>query len=87
VQAWPLLEFHYIKNGGSWWRVCAGKGKAPLSLKECRAWAKAKGGHCLSTKYENNNTNMEWECKMGHRWSANIKKWRDLVPNLCSQAS
>jgi hypothetical protein len=41
-----------------------------ITLGDCRQAARAKGGRCLSTKYENSKTKMEWECKLGHRWSA-----------------
>jgi hypothetical protein len=42
----------------------------PLTIKEMKALAKSRGGRCLSDKYINNYTNLEWECKEGHRWEA-----------------
>ena len=34
--------------------------------------AKERQGKCLSDVYINNNTNMLWECKIGHRWKATL---------------
>ena len=51
-----------------------------LTIEEMYEIAKARGGKCLSTKYVNSNTNLDWECAEGHQWSAtpgNVKagKW------------
>lgn len=39
-------------------------------LKKIQEIAKEKGGKCLSTIYHNSQTNLEFECKNGHKWLA-----------------
>lgn len=53
---------------GHWCPVC-GRAK-PLSIKEMQELAKKKGGKCISRKYINNHTKLQWECAHGHRWEA-----------------
>jgi len=70
--------FGHIKNSKSW--CCKCSGKQVLSIEECRTLAISKGGKCVSTKYINAHTHMNWGCKEKHKWSAtfsNIKrgKW------------
>tara|TARA_Y200000002_G_C22495071_1_gene584703 strand:- start:70 stop:774 length:705 start_codon:yes stop_codon:yes gene_type:complete len=53
---------------------------AKLTITEMQEIAQSRGGKCLSSKYSNSITNLDWECSEGHRWSAtpgNIKagKW------------
>ncbi len=60
------------------WKVCFGSlggcpkcsGKAPLKLEEPQEYAKEKGGQCLSKKYINNLTPLEWKCSKGHKWKS-----------------
>lgn len=33
-----------------------------------KEFAKSKGGECLSDKYINNRTKLEWRCSYGHEW-------------------
>ena len=46
-----------------------------------QALAKNRGGKCLSEKYGNNKTKLQWECAEGHKWLAapdkikNSKQW------------
>lgn len=58
---------------GSWCGKCsareANKDRS-LSIDEMNAIAKARGGKCLSTKYVNSQTKLEWECFHGHKWAA-----------------
>lgn len=42
----------------------------PLTLKHMRDLAARRGGACLSRKYENAYTALEWRCAQGHRWTA-----------------
>ena len=49
-------------------------------LDNLKSLAKSKGGKCLSDRYTNNETHLQWQCKKGHVWKAksgNIKseKW------------
>ena len=63
---------------GQWCPYCAGKAK--LTIDEMQNLAESHKGKCLSTKYINYETKLEWECKEGHIWKTtpgNIKagKW------------
>lgn len=70
------------KAGHIWWsRVYSGllaghwcgecfNGARQRSLAEMRELAKKRGGKCLSKRYVNRNTPMQWECALGHRWIA-----------------
>ena len=59
---------------GTWCPQCAGKNP---TIEEFQTIAKKRGGKCLSSKYVNANTKLQWECSEGHTWEttpANIKK-------------
>ena len=59
---------------GQWCAECAGN--VPLGLEEMQKLAIQRQGKCLSVEYTNNKTKLDWECSIGHRWSArpfNIK--------------
>lgn len=45
-------------------------GNLRLSIEEMKEIASKRGGKCLSEKYVNNRTKLEWECAKGHRWKA-----------------
>ncbi len=53
---------------GHWCPYCSGKAKH--TIVEMRAFAKTKGGKCLSKKYENIYSKLQWECAEGHQWMA-----------------
>jgi hypothetical protein len=38
------------------------------TLEEMQLIAAQRGGKCLSTRYVNSYTKLEWECAKGHRW-------------------
>ncbi len=40
------------------------------SIQDMHKLANEKGGKCLSSKYANNRTKLEWQCKQGHIWEA-----------------
>lgn len=67
-----------IRRGG-WCPHCARNIK--LTIEEMQTIAKKRGGNCISTEYINSITNLEWECKKGHRWRAapsdikNLNHW------------
>ena len=49
---------------------------SPEKLKELQEIAKERGGFCLSKRYVNSQTKLQWKCKEGHIWEAgpsNIK--------------
>lgn len=53
---------------GSWCPACARNQK--LSLREFRKLAASRGGRCLSQRYTNKASPLEWQCAVGHRWRA-----------------
>ncbi|MFH0738054.1 MAG: hypothetical protein V1827_05220 [Candidatus Micrarchaeota archaeon] len=74
----------HVKNRKQWCPYCYGNVK--LTIEEMQDIAKSRGGKCLSRKYVNEKTPLEWRCKDGHNWSAApdmIKQGR-WCP-LCSQ--
>jgi hypothetical protein len=60
--------FSHVLNSGTWCPYCAGKRKH--SLEEMNKLAESRGGRCVSDKYTNSNTSLEWECGQNHRWKA-----------------
>ena len=40
------------------------------TLDKMHLYAKSNGGRCLSTKYINSSTKLEWQCSKGHAWMA-----------------
>lgn len=60
---------------GYWCPICAGNVKGTLD--GMRKIAKKRGGYCISNKYVNPQTKLEWKCSMGHIWKA--------VPNKIKQ--
>ena len=61
---------------GSWCPFCIGRHK---TIEQMRKTAASKGGRCLSSRYVNGKTKLEWECSQGHRWWA--------LPNSVSRGS
>ena len=57
-----------VKNKRSWCLQCAGK--ELLTIEQMQTIAKERGGKCLSKKYVNSKTKLQWECAEGHRWKA-----------------
>lgn len=54
-----------IKNDGSWCPECL-----KIGLPEMHKLASEKNGECLSNKYVNNTTNLEWRCEKNHIFQA-----------------
>lgn len=53
---------------GSWCPACARNQR--LTLRDFRALAASKGGKCLSRRYVNKATPLQWQCARKHRWFA-----------------
>ncbi len=53
---------------GTWCPDCAGVRR--LTLEQMNEMAESRGGRCLSNRYRNNATKLEWRCPEGHGWSA-----------------
>jgi hypothetical protein len=74
---WRCAEGHIweaipnsIKRGG-WCRMCGIKKSAVKrahTMDDMQAFAKAKGGVCLSTNYRNAKSRLRWRCAKGHEW-------------------
>ena len=56
-----------VKNGNTWCPECA-LDKTRLSVKDCQKAAEKFGGKCLSKRYKNAKSVLEWECINGHIW-------------------
>jgi len=48
-----------------------------LTIEVARAAAEERGGKCLSDRYENTNTSLQWQCERGHVWEAPLKHIRN----------
>ena len=59
-------------NSGAWCHECGGSKK--LTIEEMQVLAKSRGGKCLSKKYVNARTKLQWECEKGHRWKSTPSK-------------
>jgi hypothetical protein len=83
---WECAEGHRwkavatsVKSQGTWCAKCSGVMK--MSIEEMQAIAKSRGGKCLSKRYVNAVTKIQWECEQGHRWKAvaasvkNLETW------------
>ncbi|RHZ85028.1 hypothetical protein Glove_73g2 [Diversispora epigaea] len=68
-----FTSFRSIKNNNSWCPQC---NVGQNTLEDMRAYAREKGGECLSDRYYNLTTKLLWICKNLHIWEAiphNIK--------------
>jgi len=52
---------------GSWCPCCIGRNK---TIKDMQKLAEENNGKCLSNKYINANTKLQWQCREGHIWKA-----------------
>jgi hypothetical protein len=67
------------KSKGSWCPVCAVE-RSKLMIEDMRSLARARGGECLSTKYQNSRTPLRWRCAEGHEWHAKPNHVRPYGP-------
>ncbi len=54
---------------GKWCPTCSGNAKK--TIEEMRLLAQSRGGKCLSNRFVNVITKLQWECAQGHRWWTN----------------
>ena len=55
------------RKNSTWCPQCAGN--VVKTIHDCIATASQRNGLCLSTKYENiNSNNLQWQCESGHTW-------------------
>jgi hypothetical protein len=58
---------------GCWCKLCKYE-ERKMTLKECHDLALKNNGKCLSTKYINAHSPMQWSCSKGHIWDAKYSK-------------
>ena len=58
----------------TWCQTCAGNIK--LTIEEMREIATFRGGCCLSKKYKDAHTKLDWQCAKGHKWKTTPKHIR-----------
>lgn len=71
-----------IKDRKSWCPECynerrSDKLRLPNGLEIAKQIAKSRGGECLSKKYINSGTKMDWICKKKHKWQARLHHIKD----------
>jgi thiol-disulfide isomerase/thioredoxin len=54
-------------NQGYWCPYCSGRKK---TIEDMQKLASKKNGKCLSKKYINSDTKLQWKCEKGHIWMA-----------------
>lgn len=72
---------------GKWCVACAHDGRR-LSLQLAHEEAQARGGRCLSRRYVNQRTKLEWQCAHGHRWRTildNVRRSGTWCPACAGQ--
>ena len=62
--------FDGIKYYKTWCPECSGNKK--YTLEYCMRIAAAKGGKCLSKKYDGKDAPLLWECSCGYRWETSL---------------
>lgn len=76
--SWHPTVKHLNRNGGcglcynSTEKRMASKAQ-PHKLQEVKAFAKARGGECISEHYINNRESLKFRCSEGHEWETNFK--------------
>lgn len=61
-EPWEALYRNVVELGG-WCPKCAGRFAPEEYIQKAKELAIKKGGQCLSNKYENQNTILEWQCE------------------------
>jgi len=76
-------------KGGNWCRICSQKQaglKRRTSIEFFKNYAKLKNGICLSDFYENQRTQLKFQCQKGHTWetmAGSIKSGKTWCP-ICA---
>jgi len=66
---WPAVPESI--TAGTWCPYCSGNSIPKKErLKFYKEIAKQNNGKCLSRQYQSSRSPLEWECEVGHRWSA-----------------
>lgn len=73
---------------GAWCMECKTDKKQDHFLNLMRNWAAKREGKCISTKYIDSVSVLEWECKNGHRFRKSRDQIKQLTTsNWCSQCN
>ena len=76
---WQCEKSHEWKTSpdniklGKWCPKCSYEYRAGLqrgNIEDMKKIAESKGGKCLSERYINLDTKLEWQCEKGHLWGA-----------------
>jgi hypothetical protein len=76
-----VAQLGHVKRG-TWCPHCAGT--CSLTVADMRLLAAARGGSCLSDKYVNNSTPLQWRCSEGHEWWARAQDVRRTWCPYCA---
>jgi hypothetical protein len=62
-----FATFNNVKNQINWCSICANRKKH--TIEDCQKLAEERGGKCLSTKYNNAHSKLQWQCEKLHIFS------------------
>lgn len=71
---------------GAWCKQCEHYVRRRITIEDLQEMAFNKGGKCISKKYIDQKTPLEWECEFGHRWFAKCAHMRS-VGSWCPHCS
>lgn len=66
-------------QSGAWCPLCRGHLPPEEALAQLRAIAKQRGGVCVSKRYVDSTSELQWRCSEGHRWrtsASNVRSGR-----------
>lgn len=67
------LVLRRVIHDGTWCEHCTGrKTKRVYTIDDMKKLAEEKGGQCLSTVYTGTDSNLDWQCNEGHKFSARV---------------
>lgn len=72
--SWQATIYNRAKNK-SGCPVCARNVRRKYTIEDLQSYAKERGGKCLSKKYMNSKTKLEFCCKEGHIWERRADKF------------
>ena len=72
---------------GDWCPICTGRHKRILTIDDMKYRANLHSGKCLSKKYVSAKSDLRWECRIGHTWTAtaDIMKRRKRFCTICKK--
>lgn len=67
---WKQAFYNIEKYG--WCKECRKVERGNIKFRKAKAIAEKKGGKCLTERYISSHQQMEWQCKQGHKWKAEL---------------